>query len=97
MPATAEHGQAAGILGQAPEHHRRVERYRVEAIGGNADRRAIFGLGGDDGHARGEGTECGAKCLRIETGLQCHDWPHGLDLRAGSIPSAGGHGIVFMD
>ncbi|MNL27304.1 hypothetical protein D3C87_1488870 [compost metagenome] len=31
--AAGEDWQAAGLLGQAPEHHRRIERHRVETVG----------------------------------------------------------------
>ena len=92
-----EHRQAASGLGKTPQHQRRVKRHRIETIGRNADGRAIFSLGGDDRHPGGKGTQRGTECLRVETALHCHDEPHGLDFRAGSIRPEAVRYIVLMD
>ena len=64
MACRAERGQAGRLARQAPQHHRRVERDRVEAVGGNPDVVARAAAGGDDRYPGGEraqgGTEVGA-------------------------------------
>ena len=42
---------------QAEQQQRRIERNGTERIGGEADRLAAFGHGGDDGHAGREGPQ----------------------------------------
>ncbi|MNZ83416.1 hypothetical protein D3C78_1021430 [compost metagenome] len=67
--------QAAGVLGQAPQHQRRIQRHGVETVGGDADRLAVGAAGSDDGHPRGKGTQGGAKCLRVEGSRSVHALP----------------------
>ena len=64
--------QAACILGQAPQHHGRIERDRIEAVGGDADHFAIRSAGGDDGDASRESAKCSAEGVGIETLLRRH-------------------------
>lgn len=60
-----EHRQATRGLGQAPKHHRRIERDGVEAVRGEAHRGPVARARGDDRDAGGEGSERGAEGLRI--------------------------------
>ena len=64
--ASAEDRHRAGLQPQAPQHQRRRHRHRVEGIGGQADRRAVFRAGGDDGDAGGEQAERGSEILSGE-------------------------------
>ena len=66
MRCLLEGGQALRIERLAPQHERRVERYRGERIDGEADRLAILASRGDDGDAGGEGAERVAEVARIE-------------------------------
>ena len=56
---------AAGFLRQTPQHQRRVQRDRVERIGGHAHILAFSILRGDDGDACRELRKCLTKHVRI--------------------------------
>ncbi|MNY32952.1 hypothetical protein D3C86_1672000 [compost metagenome] len=63
-----EHGLAAGALVDAPQHQRRLQRHRVEAVGGHPDLLAGRAAGGDDGDAGGEVAEGAAEHSGVEAG-----------------------------
>jgi hypothetical protein len=66
-----EHRQAGGGFGQTPEHQGRIQRHRVEAVGGQPDQAAVGGLGGDDGDAGGEGAQGLAEFGGVESAAHC--------------------------
>ncbi|MCY1311462.1 hypothetical protein D9M70_617640 [compost metagenome] len=57
-----------GILVDAPQHHRRVDRYRVETVGSQSIVLTIQATGGNDGHAGGEGAQRLAELPGFEVG-----------------------------
>ncbi len=73
MSRGEERGQAPSAPGETPEHHGRLERDGVEAVGGEAHVPAFGVTGGHDRDAGGESAECAAKAARvIGTVLGCH-------------------------
>ncbi len=85
--AVAEHRQAVGAGCHAPQHQRRIERYRVERTRGDADEWCAVGVRvagrarRDHGHAGGELRQRPLEMLAIEIGgggLARHDWGLGL-------------------
>ena len=62
--AGTEGRQRAGRARQAPEHQRRIERNRIERIGGQAHTLAFGRAGRDDGDTRGKHAQAGAELPR---------------------------------
>jgi hypothetical protein len=53
-----ERRQAARFRGQTPQHHGRLERYRIEAVRGKAHITPGAVAGGNNGDTGGERTQC---------------------------------------
>jgi hypothetical protein len=68
MAAAREGRHRQRRAAQAPQHQRRVQAHRVEAVGGQADRHPVGGARGDDGDPGGEQAEGGAEFLRVGHG-----------------------------
>jgi hypothetical protein len=86
-----EHGQAARVAGQAPQHHRGLQRHRIEAVGRDADRRAVGGTRGHDGHAGGKHAQRLPEVPGVEHGMPPFVWSiverqHGPAVRALNPP-----------
>jgi len=69
-PRLAEHRQVATAERQAPEHHRRIERNRIEAVRGQPGGLSGRIICGDNGHAGHESAERVAKGGLIDHGAK---------------------------
>ncbi|MNR24700.1 hypothetical protein D3C85_1418000 [compost metagenome] len=66
MACLFEHLVTVGAFVDAPQHQRRIEGYRVEAVGGHPDLAPGGGGGGHHGHPGGEIAQCPAKGAWVE-------------------------------
>src|SRR3546814_17915630 len=90
VPCIHERIEAGRRSRDAPQHHRRVERYRVEAVGRHADIAAVGVDRGDDGDAGGEAAKRLSKLFRVEISQIGTAWGRERVCQYGWISGVGG-------